>query len=102
MTGIQTSPSPGQQFSGPMHGQAGPASAQGNRQSYDGGGGELATSIYRRDNTTTSQGGLPIVSLPKKRSAVPFIFGMIALAAVGFALVALIISYLQTGKLPWR
>ena len=95
---MATLPSPGQQF--PMH-QSGPPS-QGNRQSYDGGAGELATSVYRRDNTSTSQPGLPIVTLPKKKSAVPFILGMIALAAVGFSLVALIISYVQTGKLPWR
>lgn len=74
----------------------------GDRASYDGGGGgDLATAVYRRDNTGTSH---PIAQPPgeKKKSAVPFILGMIALAVVGFSLVALIISYVQTGKLPFR
>jgi serine/threonine-protein kinase len=71
------------------------------RGSYDGNAPDLATAVYRRDTTGANH---PVVKLPeeRKKSAAPFILGMIALAAVGFSLVALILNYVQTGKLPWR
>lgn len=76
--------------------------APGDRGSYDGAAGDLATAVYRRDNTGANHPIVKVPDEPKKKSAAPFVIGMIALAAVGFSLVALIINYVQTGRLPWR